>query len=82
VEDGVKALESSLSHRMSIHMTHKVEAHQMFLTLLTELVQYMLKLHRMTDGQLLRCRDVLRSSCDKSNLILSSQFADAMFAGT
>jgi hypothetical protein len=50
VEEGVKALEASLSKRMSVHMPHKVEAHRIFLTLLTESVQQMLKLHRMMDA--------------------------------
>jgi hypothetical protein len=63
-------------------MTHKVEVHRIFLALLTDLVQQMLKLHRAMDAQLLRCRSVLGAICDEDNLILSSQFAEAAFAGT
>jgi hypothetical protein len=37
VEDGVTALESSLHHRMSVHTTHEVEAHWIFLTLVKSL---------------------------------------------
>jgi hypothetical protein len=50
VEDGVKALELSLSRRISVHMTHSVEAHRMLLTLLTDSVQQMMKLHLMLDA--------------------------------
>jgi hypothetical protein len=82
VEEGVKALEASLSKRMSVHMPHKVEAHRIFLTLLMDSVQQMLKLHRMMDAQFQRYRGVLGTGCDKSNWILSSQFAEAVFAGT
>jgi hypothetical protein len=32
-------------------MAHKVEAHRIFLTLLTDSVQHMLKLHRMMEAQ-------------------------------
>jgi hypothetical protein len=51
VEEGVRALESSLSRSMIVHMTHKVEARRIFLTLLTDSVQHMLKLHRMIEAQ-------------------------------
>jgi hypothetical protein len=81
-EDGVKALESFLSRGVSVHMTHKVEAHRMFLALLTYLVQQMPKLHRIMDAQILRYRCVLGASCDEINWILSSQFTEAVFAGT
>jgi hypothetical protein len=50
VEEGVRALESSLSRSMSVHMTHKVDAHRMFLTLLTDSVQHLLKLHRAMEA--------------------------------
>jgi hypothetical protein len=63
-------------------MTRKVAAHQIFLTLLTDSVQQMLKLHRMIDAKFQRYRQVLGVGCDKSNWILSSQFAEAVFAGT
>jgi hypothetical protein len=54
VEEGVKALEASLSKSMSVHIPHKVEAHRILLTLLTDSVQQMLKLHRMMDAQFQR----------------------------
>jgi hypothetical protein len=54
VEEGVRDLEASTAKRMSVHMTHKVEARRMFLTLLTDSVQQMLKLHRMMDAQFQR----------------------------
>jgi hypothetical protein len=82
VEDAVKALESSLSRKMSVHLVSKTAAHRIFLNLLTDSVQHMLKLHRMMDGQFLRYRTVLGASCDEGNWILSSQFAEAVFAGT
>jgi hypothetical protein len=82
VEEGVRALKSSLSRSMSVHMTHKVEARCMFVTLLTDLVQHMLKLHRMMEAQLFRYYSVLGIGCDDGNWILASQFAEAVFAGT
>jgi hypothetical protein len=81
-EEGFKALESSLSKRMSVHIPHKVLAHLIAITLLTDSVQQMLRLHRMVDAQFQRYRDVLGTGCDDSNWILSSQFAEAVFAGT
>jgi hypothetical protein len=75
-------LEASTSKTMSVHMTHKVESHRIFLTLLTDLVQQMLKLHRMMDAQFQRYRQVLGVGCEKSNWLLSSQFSEAVFAGT
>jgi hypothetical protein len=75
-------LESSLSRSMSVHMTHNVEAHWIFLTLLTDSVQHMLKLHRMLEAQFLRYRSVLGTGCDDGNWILASQFAQTVFAGT
>jgi hypothetical protein len=51
VAEGVRELESSLSHSMIVFMTHKVKAHWIFLTLLTDSVQHMLKLHRMMEAQ-------------------------------
>jgi hypothetical protein len=36
VEEGVRALESSLPRSMSVHTTHKAEAHRIFLTFLTD----------------------------------------------
>jgi hypothetical protein len=82
MEEGVSDLEASTSKTMSVHMTHKVEAHRIFLTLLTDTVQQMLKLRRVMDAQLKRYRQVLGVGCDESNCILSSQFAEAVFAGT
>jgi hypothetical protein len=82
VEEGARALESSLSRSMSVHMTHKVEAQRIFLTLLTDSVQHMLKLHRMMEAQFFRYRSVLGTGCDDGNCILASQFAEGVFAGT
>jgi hypothetical protein len=75
-------LESSLSRSMSVHMTHKVEAHRIFLTFLTDSVQHMLKLHRMMEAQFFRYRSVLGTGCHDGNGILASHFAEAVFAGT
>jgi hypothetical protein len=82
VEEGVRALESSLSRSMSFHMTHKAEAHRIFLTLLTDLVQHMLKLDRMMEAQFFRYHSVLGTGCDDGNWVLASQFTEAVFAGT
>jgi hypothetical protein len=82
VEEGVRALEYSLSRSMSVHITHKVEAHRIFLTLLTDSVQHMLKLHRMMEAQFLRYRSVLGTGCDDGYCIFASRFAEAVFAGT
>jgi hypothetical protein len=82
MEEGVKALEASLSKRMSVHIPHNVEARRTFLTLLTDSVQQMLKLHMMMDTQFQRYRGVLGTVCDESNWILSSQFTESVFAGT
>jgi hypothetical protein len=57
-------------------------AHRIFLTLLAESVQQLLKLHRRIDCQLLRYRTVLGTLCDEGNWILSCQFAESVFAGT
>jgi hypothetical protein len=59
VEKSTQALESSLSKQMMVHLAHKGTAHCIFLTLLTESVQQLLKLHRMMDCQFLRYRTVL-----------------------
>jgi hypothetical protein len=82
VEEGVRALEYSLYRSMIIHMMHKVEAQRIVLTLLTDLVQHMLKLHSMTDTQFLWYRSILEPGCDDGNWILASQFVEAVFAGT
>jgi hypothetical protein len=82
VEEGARALESSLSRSMIIHMIHKVEAHRIFLTLLTDSVQHMLKLHSMMEAQFLRYRSILGPGCDDGNWILASQFVEAVFSGT
>jgi hypothetical protein len=79
----VKALEASLSRKMDVHLVYKNNAHHMFLTLLNDSAQNnMLKLHHMMDGQFLRYRTVLGKSCDDGNWMLSSQFAEAVSAGT
>jgi hypothetical protein len=75
-EDATKALKSSLSKKMLVHLVHKGTAHCIFLTLLTDYVQHTLKLHRMMDGQFLRYCTVLRAGCDECNWILSCQFAE------
>jgi hypothetical protein len=67
---------------MMVHLAHKGTSHRIFLTLLTESVQQLLKLHRMMDCQFLRYRTVLGIACDEGNWILSCQFAEAVFAGT
>jgi hypothetical protein len=82
VEKSVQALESSISKQMMVHLAHKGTAHLIFLTLLTESVQQLLKLHRMMDCQFLRYRTVLGVACDEGNWILSCQFAEAVFTGT
>jgi hypothetical protein len=82
VEEIVRALEASTSKSMSVHMTHKVAAHRILLTLLTDSVQQMLKIHRMMDAQFQRYRQVLGVVCDESKWILSSQFAEAVFVVT
>jgi hypothetical protein len=82
VEEGGRALEASTAKRISVHMTHKVAARRIFLTLLTDSVQQMLKIQRTMEAQFQRYRQVLRVGCDESNWILSSQFAEAVFAGT
>jgi hypothetical protein len=64
VEDGDMTLESFLSRSMIVHMTHKVKAHRIFITLLTDSVQHILKLHRMMEAQFLRYRSVLGGGCD------------------
>jgi hypothetical protein len=82
VEKSAQALESSISKQMMVHLAHKGTAHRIFLTLLTESVQQLLKLHRMMDCQFLRYFTVLGVACDEGNWILSCQFAEAVFAGT
>jgi hypothetical protein len=82
VEEGVWALEYSLSQSMVVHMTHKVEAHRNFLPILTDSVQHMLKLHRMMEAQLFGYCSVLGTGCDDDNWILASHFAEAVFDGT
>jgi hypothetical protein len=79
VEDAVKALESSLSKKMSVHLVNKNQVHGIFLNLLTNLVQHMLKLHLMMDEQFLIYGTVLGAVCDKGGWILSSQFAERLF---
>jgi hypothetical protein len=82
VEKSAQALESSLSKQMMVHLAHKGTADGIFLTLLTEFVQQLLKLHMMMDCQFLRYRTVMGIACDEGNWILSCQFAEAVFAGT
>jgi hypothetical protein len=45
-------------------MPHKVEAHRIFLTILSDSV---LKLHRMMHAQFMRYHGVLETGCDESN---------------
>jgi hypothetical protein len=61
---------------------HKVQARCNFLTLLTDSVQHMLKLQHMTEAQFFRYHSVLGIGGDDGNMILASQFAVAVFAGT
>jgi hypothetical protein len=82
VEKSAQALESSISKQMMVHLAHKGTAHRIFLTLLAEYVQQLLKLHRMMDCQFLRCLTALGVACDEGNWILSCQFAKSVFAGT
>jgi hypothetical protein len=63
-------------------MTHKVEAHRIFLTFLTDSVQHMLNLHSLMEAQFFWYRSVLGTGCDDGNWILASQFAEAVFGGT
>jgi hypothetical protein len=81
-EESVTALESSLSKQMMVHLAHKGNARRIFLTLLTESLQQMLKLHRMMDNQFLRYLTVLGAECEEGNWILCCQFSEALFAGT
>jgi hypothetical protein len=46
---------------------HKVEVHRIFLTMLTDLVQRMLKLHCMMEAQFPLYRSVLVTGCDDDN---------------
>jgi hypothetical protein len=63
-------------------MTHKAAAGRIFITLLTDSVQQMLKLNLMMDAQFQLYQQVLGVSRDDSNWILSSQFAESVFAVT
>jgi hypothetical protein len=81
-EGTVKALYASISRNMDVHLVHKNNAHHILFILLTDLVQHILKLHHMMDGQFLHCRTILGMSCDNGNWILNSQFPEAVFAGT
>jgi hypothetical protein len=68
---------------MPVHLVHKGGgAHRIFLTLLRDSVQHMLKFHWMMDGMFLHYCTVLTASCDEGNWILSGQFAETVFAGT
>jgi hypothetical protein len=51
VEDAVKALEATLSRKTGLHYGHKNNVHSIFLTLLNDSTQHVLKLHHMIDGQ-------------------------------
>jgi hypothetical protein len=53
VEDAIIAFEATLSRKMGVHLGHKNNTHHIFLTLLTDSVQHMLKLYLMMDGQFL-----------------------------
>jgi hypothetical protein len=67
VKESVRDLEASTAKRMSVHMTHKVEAHRIFRILLTDSVQQMIRLHRMMDAQFQHYRQILGVGCDESN---------------
>jgi hypothetical protein len=67
---------------MSVHLGHKNNAHIICLTLLTDSIHHMLKLHRMMDRQFLQYRTVLGVACDDGNWILSSQFDETVFVDT
>jgi hypothetical protein len=82
VEDAVNALEASLSRKIGVYLIHKKNVHLIFLTLLTDAVQHMLRLHRMMDGQFLHYRTILGAACGEGYWILSSQFVEAVFAGS
>jgi hypothetical protein len=69
--------------QMTVHLVHKPVAQRIFITLLTDSVQQLLKkFQRMMDQQFLRYQTVLGTSCDEGNWILSGQFAEAVFSGT
>jgi hypothetical protein len=82
VEEGVKALKIIMISRMSVHLVHKPAAQRILITLLTDYVQQLLKLHRIIYQQFLRYQTVLGTSCDEGNLILSGKFEEAVFSGT
>jgi hypothetical protein len=83
IKDDVKKLEATMSKRMLVNLGHKYNAHRIFLALLPDSVHQVLKLHRMMDGQFPRYRTILGTACNGRNWILnSSQFAEAIFAGT
>jgi hypothetical protein len=82
IEEAARMLEATMSKRMLVHLGHKHNARCIFLTLLTDSVQQMLKLHQMMDSQFLPYQIILGTACDEGNWILSSQFAEAVFAGT
>jgi hypothetical protein len=82
IEEAARTLEATMSNRMLVYLGHKHNAHRIFLTLLTDSVQQMLKLHCMMDIQCMRYQTVLGMACNEGNWILSSQFAEAVFTGT
>jgi hypothetical protein len=67
---------------MIVNLGNKHNAHRIFLTLLTDSVQQMLKLHSMMESQFLRYHTILGTTCDGGNWIISSHFAEFVFAGT
>jgi hypothetical protein len=61
VEKSAQALESSISKQMMVHLAHKGTARRIFLTLIVESVQQLLKLHRIMDCQFLLSHSAGRS---------------------
>jgi hypothetical protein len=82
VVDAAKTFETTLSRRLVVQLGHKHNARRIFITLLIDSIQNMLKIHRMMDGRFLRYRTVLETARDDGNWILSSQFNEAVFVGT
>jgi hypothetical protein len=78
VGDAANTLEATLSRRMVVYLGHKHNAHRIFLTLLTDSVRHMLKLHCMTDGHFLRYQTVLGTACIDENWFINSQFTEAV----
>jgi hypothetical protein len=81
IEEATRTFEGVMSKRMPVHLWHKYNDHRIFLTLMTDSVQQMIKLHQMMDRLFLRYQTVLWTACDEGNWILNSKFSEAVFAG-